>query len=77
MLLCVKRENPMDARKRGQVQKVQPQVDREVYTYLGKGRIVYQLPNGTLVVEFEHGGGHIFMPSELFAPDLGVLNHAT
>lgn len=38
----------------------------EVFTPLGRGRIVYKLKNGTYVVEFSHGGGHIFTAKELF-----------
>lgn len=43
-------------------------VNREVYTPLGKGVIVFKLKNGSYVVEFEHGGGHIFTHRELFNP---------
>ena len=41
---------------------------KDVFTPLGRGRIVYELPDGTLVVEFEHGSGHIFRVDELFSP---------
>lgn len=37
----------------------------EVYTPLGKGRVVYVLPDKGLVVEFPHGGGQIFRPEQL------------
>jgi hypothetical protein len=42
--------------------------EKQVFTTLGKGRVVHQLQDGTLVVEFEHGGGHIFRPEEIFDP---------
>ncbi len=38
---------------------------REVYTEFGKGKIVHLLPDGTIVVEFDHGSGHIFLPGQL------------
>lgn len=40
----------------------------KVFTPLGAGRVVYELPDGTLVVQFDHGSGHIFRPEELFQP---------
>ncbi len=45
-----------DTRETGQV---------TVYTPLGEGRVVYELPDSTIVVEFPWGGGHIFHPGEL------------
>lgn len=39
---------------------------REVYTPLGRGKVVYVLPDGHLLVQFEHGGGQIFTRDELF-----------
>lgn len=39
-----------------------------VYTPLGSGRIVWRLPDGGVVVQFPHGGGHIFRPEELKPP---------
>jgi len=42
---------------------------RKVFTRLGQGIVVYTLSNGTYVVEFDHGGGHIFHPEELFSPE--------
>ena len=39
-----------------------------VHTPLGSGKIVHNLPNGQIVVEFPHGGGHIFMPDEVLNP---------
>lgn len=41
---------------------------KDVFTPLGRGRIVYELPDGTLVVQFEHGSGHIFRADEIFSP---------
>lgn len=38
---------------------------KSVFTPLGRGSVVYVLPDGGLVVEFEHGSGHIFRPEEL------------
>jgi hypothetical protein len=40
----------------------------KVYTRLGKGRIVYIFPDTTVAVEFDYGGGHVFMPHEVFLP---------
>lgn len=45
--------------------------DDRVFTPLGRGRIVYTLPDGTVVVEFDHGSGHIFHPSEVFRMRVG------
>ncbi len=42
-----------------------------VYTPLGRGQVVYELGDGTIVVEFPHGGGHIFLPQEVFRDRLG------
>lgn len=39
-----------------------------IFTPLGVGKIVYKLPSGQYLVEFPHGGGHLFYPQELF-PD--------
>lgn len=41
-------------------------VQEEVFTPLGKGKVVHKLPDGTFVVEFPHGGGQIFRADELF-----------
>jgi hypothetical protein len=41
-------------------------LDKEVYTPLGKGRVVYELANGTCLVEFDYGGGQVFMRGQLF-----------
>ena len=44
---------------------MQAEVGREVYTPLGKGKVVYLLPDGTFLVEFPWGGGRMFLPGEL------------
>ncbi len=38
----------------------------EVFTPLGRGKVVYRLSDGTFVVEFPHGGGQIFRAEDLF-----------
>lgn len=38
----------------------------EVYTPLGKGRVVYVLLDGTCLVAFDHGGGQTFWAEQLF-----------
>lgn len=38
----------------------------KIFSPLGICRIVYKFPTGQYAVEFEHGGGHIFMEDELF-----------
>jgi hypothetical protein len=43
-----------------------PMQDKKVFTPQGKGRIVHRFPDGTLAVEFDHGGGKVFSPEELF-----------
>lgn len=47
---------------------VQPNKYKTVYTPLGKGRVVYTLPDKSVCVEFEHGGGRVFRPGELLQP---------
>lgn len=44
------------------------QAEKEVFTELGRGRIAYHLPDGTLLVIFPHGSGQIFRPEDLFDP---------
>lgn len=39
--------------------------NKDVYTPLGKGKVVHQFPNGTFAVELAHGGGHVFRAGEL------------
>lgn len=41
-------------------------VGKEVWTSLGRGKIVHQFQDQTVVVEFEHGGGQIYHLSDLF-----------
>jgi hypothetical protein len=33
-----------------------------VYTSIGRGKIVWEFPDGTLAIEFDHGGGSIMHP---------------
>lgn len=40
----------------------------EVYTPHGRGRIVYRLPDGTVLVQYPHGGGNVYRPGQLFHP---------
>jgi hypothetical protein len=41
-------------------------VGQEVYTPHGKGRVVYELPNGTVLVQYHYGGGAVFRKDEVF-----------
>ncbi len=41
------------------------EIGAEVFTPLGRGKVVYLLPDSTVVVEFPHGGGQIFFREEL------------
>jgi len=41
-------------------------IGTQVFTRLDKGQIVFKLSDGSLVVEFDWGGGKIFRPEELF-----------
>jgi hypothetical protein len=38
---------------------------RDIYTPMGRGKIVYTFPDGSFAVQFDWGGGHIFHPREL------------
>lgn len=38
---------------------------RSIYTPLGRAKVVWEFPDGTMAVQFDHGGGHIFRPDEL------------
>jgi hypothetical protein len=40
--------------------------DPDVYTPLGRGRVVHTFPDGTVAVELSHGGGHVFRPDEVY-----------
>jgi hypothetical protein len=38
---------------------------QKVSTPLGTGFIVYELPSGRVLVEFDHGDGHVFFREEV------------
>lgn len=43
-------------------------VQLSVYTHLGKGKVVHTFPDGTVAVEFEHGGGAVLTKGQVFCP---------
>lgn len=52
-------------------------MNQKVVTALGAGEIVYELSDGTFLVQFDHGGGHIFLGSELFRKGVQQSQPAT
>jgi hypothetical protein len=40
-----------------------------VYTECGRGKVVYVLPDGTCVVQYDFGGGAVLRPSQLLRPE--------
>jgi hypothetical protein len=43
-------------------------VGQDCYTHLGKGKVAYILRDGTVLVEFFHGGGMVVPECEVFVP---------
>ncbi len=44
-------------------------IGEKVYTRFGKGRVVYLLPDETVLVEFDGGWGKVLSREETFNPD--------
>lgn len=47
------------------------EIGSTVFTPLGMGRIVFRLPDGSVLVEFDGGWGHLFRLEEVFSPTEG------
>jgi hypothetical protein len=42
-------------------------VGTRVFTPQGAGKVVYCLPDGTILVQFHYGGGKVYRAGELFS----------
>ncbi len=44
-------------------------IGEKVFTPYGQGRIVYRLPDETILIEYEGGWGKVVTKDEIFSPD--------